>query len=171
MSVHYVPRVGDIVRITAKIGVQQNGKLCADTSVYVPREGDICADTSVAGYSPAYFNSGILGALIAAGRVELVTPDGLVLAEVANERGRQDATWGEQNHPDGTGRPGSREFADYVRALCKANGPAEDNWRDILYEEVAEAFAETDPAKLRAELIQVAAVAVNWIGAIDRRTA
>ena len=31
------------------------------------------------------------------------------------------------------------------------------------------ALAEVEPAKLREELIQVAAVAVAWIEAIDRR--
>lgn len=42
-------------------------------------------------------------------------------------------------------------------------------FRDILACEVAEAFAEEDPARLRAELIQVAAVAVQWVEAIDAR--
>jgi hypothetical protein len=98
-------------------------------------------------------------------------PDITVLYEIAAERIRQDAKWGEQNHPDGTGRPGDAEEATRLRAACKANGPAEDNWRDILTEEVAEAFAETGPDALRAELIQVAAVVVAWIGAIDRRGA
>ncbi|MFI1165600.1 hypothetical protein ACH4UM_18790 [Streptomyces sp. NPDC020801] len=37
-------------------------------------------------------------------------------------------------------------------------------------EEALEALAEDDPGKLRAELVQVAAVAVAWIEAIDRRT-
>ncbi len=43
------------------------------------------------------------------------------------------------------------------------------NWKTILLEEVAEAFAENDPATLRRELVQVAAVAAAWIEAIDRR--
>jgi hypothetical protein len=113
-----------------------------------------------------------------------------VLANVAVERRRQDEKWGEQNHPDGTGP--DREFIDLdtldgdedfqrdgfithqgaanlFRDICKANGPAEDNYRDILMEEVAEAFAEMDPIALRTELIQVAAVAVQWVEAIDRR--
>ena len=42
-------------------------------------------------------------------------------------------------------------------------------WDGILLEEVYEAFAEEDPIKLRSELVQVAAVAVQWIAAIDRR--
>jgi hypothetical protein len=40
---------------------------------------------------------------------------------------------------------------------------------DIALEEIAEVFAETDEVLLRAELVQSAAVLVNWIGAIDRR--
>ena len=95
----------------------------------------------------------------------------MVLEEVIDERARQDAKWGEQNHPDGTGRPGSRELADWARARCQANGPGEDNWQDILTEEMYEAFAETDPMLLRAELVQTAAVIVQWIQAIDRRVA
>lgn len=41
----------------------------------------------------------------------------------------------------------------------------------MLLEEVAEAFAESDDARLRAELVQVAAVAQAWIESIDRRSA
>jgi hypothetical protein len=93
-----------------------------------------------------------------------------VLAEVAAERAKQDAKWGPQNHPDGTGRDGDADMAKLDRAKCKANGPDEDNWRDILQEEVSEAFAETDPKALREELLQVAAVAAAWVEAIDRRT-
>lgn len=95
-----------------------------------------------------------------------------VLAEVAAERARQDAKWGEQNHPDGTARNGrsDRELADVSRRLCQSAAAAGMvTWRDILDEEMREAFAEDDPAKLRAELVQVAAVAVAWIEAIDRR--
>lgn len=94
---------------------------------------------------------------------------GTVLAEVAMERTRQDDKWGEQNHPDGTGEPGSRHLADWARAVCKAKSP--DTWLKILLEEVFEAGAESDPALLREELIQVAAVATQWVEAIDRRTA
>ena len=93
----------------------------------------------------------------------------LVLEEILAERLRQDAKWGEQNHPDGTGRPGSRQDANYYRNLCKGNSPSQDNWQDILSEEVYEAYAESDPPKLRAELVQTAAVCVAWIEAIDRR--
>ena len=92
-----------------------------------------------------------------------------VMAQIAAERQRQDVKWGEQNHPDGTGLKYDVLMADVAKRACQANGPDEDNWRDVLAEEVYEAFAETDPAKLRAELIQVAAVAAAWVEAIDRR--
>ena len=102
--------------------------------------------------------------------IERTEATGGVLYEVARERSRQDAKWGEQNHHDGTGRAGDRFQAEMAREICKANGPGQDNWRDILTEEVHEAYAETDPAKLRAELVQVAAVAVAWVESIDRRS-
>lgn len=104
---------------------------------------------------------------------ELPSTPGLAqhMVEVDAERQRQIAKWGEQHHPDGTGRPGDRETADRMRAICKANGPAEDNWRDILAEEIAEAFAETDPELLRVELVQCGAVIAAWLADLDSRTA
>lgn len=109
----------------------------------------------------------------------------LVLGEVYAERFQQEAKWGQQNHADGTDvnwvdhiRPGfgwegppARHAANMARAACKrAARDGKDTWLWILLEEVAEAFAESDPAALRAELVQVAAVAVAWAQAIDRRT-
>lgn len=94
-----------------------------------------------------------------------------VLAEVAAERARQDAKWGEQNHPDGTGEEWMA-MARKARAVCdRAAASGAVTWMHILQEEALESFAEADPAKLRAELIQVAAVAVSWAQAIDRRLA
>lgn len=92
------------------------------------------------------------------------------LDAVLTERVRQDETHGEQNLPDDTGLP----YSGHVRACAQADYDTAEQegrptWRLILQEEVAEAFAETDPARLRAELVQVAAVAVQWIEAIDRR--
>lgn len=94
-----------------------------------------------------------------------------VLAEVAEERDRQDEKWGQQDHPDGTSNSAERVALAYkAKALCDdAASKGRPTWNFILTEEVFEAFAETDPTKLRAELIQVAAVAVSWIEAIDRR--
>lgn len=96
----------------------------------------------------------------------------MVLDEVAAERARQDAKWGDQRgHEDGTSAVND-SWRDHSRNLC--NQAARENrltWAHILQEEFTEAMAEVDPAALRAELIQVAAVAVVWIESIDRRTA
>lgn len=92
-----------------------------------------------------------------------------VLNEIRSERQRQNEKFGTLRYPDGTGRRGDIEEALRLKAICKANGPAEDNWRDILAEEKGEAFAETHPGLLRAELVQIAAVAVAWIEDIDQR--
>lgn len=103
----------------------------------------------------------------------------VVLGEVYGERARQDEKWGEQNHSDGTAAniPWPLFVGDATAAARRAKQRADERaktgtvtFRDILTEEVAEAYAESDPAKLRAELVQVAAVAVQWIEAIDRRT-
>lgn len=92
-----------------------------------------------------------------------------VLDEVERERCRQDEKWGEQNHPDGTARAGDPMTATLARiATTAAADEGRVTWRHILSEEVAEAYAESDPETLRAELVQVAAVAVAWIEAIDR---
>lgn len=100
-----------------------------------------------------------------------------VLAEVRAERARQDAKWGEQNHPNGTGREQeilpnwtAGELADAARNSCRIRADMNIcTWSDILSEEACEALAEDDPTKLRTELLQVAAVSVAWVQALDRR--
>lgn len=77
-----------------------------------------------------------------------------VLVDVERERGEQDVKWGVQSHDDFT-------------------------WLAILGEEVGESnqaaldirFQGGTLAALREELIQVAAVAVAFVEAIDRRKA
>lgn len=100
-----------------------------------------------------------------------------VLAQVATERHRQIELWGDQrfplkhrNDPEGIASPLGRSYAvlaESFKALGKALGP-DDSWDRVLLEEVFEALAETDPAKMRTELIQVAAVAVKAVEEIDR---
>lgn len=92
-----------------------------------------------------------------------------ILRAIRRERLNQDAKWGEQNHPNGTGSRWSA-YAGYFRAVCNFRAREKTlTWRDILLEEVYEALAESKPEALREELIQVAAVATNWIEAIDRK--
>jgi hypothetical protein len=111
------------------------------------------------------------------------TPTTRVLFEVADEREAQNEKWGEQNHPDGTGPnlelsglPGyygyAPDFADWAKDRCnKEFRQGHGTWEHILTEEWGEVLEESDVVKLRAELIQVAAVAVAWVEAIDRRGA
>lgn len=102
-----------------------------------------------------------------------------VLGEVAEERYRQEAKWGQQNHPDGTG-PGPmwpgvfrpRPMADLAQ-IVKAQvdydaASSRSTYAGILLEEVFEALCEDDQARLRVELVQVAAVAAAWVQKIDR---
>lgn len=109
--------------------------------------------------------------------------DHAIFREIAAERLRQDGKWGQQNHPDGTGGLPLYTFSDVNLDMRSAEQLArifrnrceyffehrEGTWRDILLEEVFETIAESGPVKLRAELLQVAAVAVAWVEAIDRR--
>lgn len=97
-------------------------------------------------------------------------PRDRVYVEIEAERLRQEAKWGEQNHPDGTGDVCHQAEAHYRRTRADAAAQAGTlTWKDIALEEVWEALAERDPSKLRAELIQALAVGVAWVEAIDRR--
>lgn len=92
------------------------------------------------------------------------------LDAVLAERDRQDEKWGEQNHPDGTGGPSWEAEAVAAREACQQAADAGAlTWRHVLDEEVAEAFAESDEAKLIEELTHVIAVSFQWIEAIERR--
>lgn len=111
-----------------------------------------------------------------------------VLLEVAYERGRQDARWGEQNWQDVdttlTMRPGGctpeRMAQEYeiptetrAKVLCEtAFARGDGTYAHIAVEELCEAIAagtNKGPAALRKELVQCAAVFVAWIECIDRR--
>ncbi|MFI6634318.1 hypothetical protein ACIBI7_36015 [Nonomuraea fuscirosea] len=106
------------------------------------------------------------------------------------ELAAQDAKWGEQNHPVYDHRDIEVVLRDMYafkatrwqeinaeRAAHSANRTrcrekevrhAHTAWDGILLEEVYEALAEPDPDKMAAELIQVAAVAVQMRSAILR---
>lgn len=112
-----------------------------------------------------------------------------IAAEVVQEVARSTEKHGDQRDlPMGTG-PGefplelasgapvddsvaADELADIFTVDTKAHSRNEGGddtctWWLILREEVFEAAAEDDPEKLRAEMVQVAAVALKIIDAID----
>lgn len=92
-----------------------------------------------------------------------------ILDDVRTERDAQDAIFGVQDLPNGTGITGDKDRADSARHVCNyLFSVGEGTFRDVFYEEVMEALAESDPVKLRAELVQAVAVGVKWLEAIDR---
>lgn len=92
------------------------------------------------------------------------------LVNVLSETSRQVTKWGIQHHPDGTGGPLALEAEERAKALTDRKAALGTvTWKDILDEEVREAFAETDPARLVKELHQVAAVATSWAVDIENR--
>jgi hypothetical protein len=106
-----------------------------------------------------------------------------VLDEVRAERDRQDSKWGIQDHPsirpnlagalpDTVCRIYGLPPDDEAKVICDTRFRRGDGaYADIAVEELAEAVAAavTSDAECRAELVQVAAVVVAWIEAIDRR--
>ena len=95
-----------------------------------------------------------------------------IFAEVLDERERQDKKWGEQNHEIcyEAGSVGARHYSDLCKRACEAASlNRRVTWHDILAEEVAEVYAESDPAKQRAELVQVCAVVFAMIECLDRK--
>lgn len=113
-----------------------------------------------------------------------------VLAEVMEERLRQAMKFGAQeHHPDlcpalslrrgATPERHAEDLeiptADRAKFLCQhAFANSRGTWALIALEEFCEtieAAAQRDPAALREELIQTAAVFVAWAEAVDRRGA
>lgn len=102
------------------------------------------------------------------------------LLKVIMEREAQDAKWGPQDHQDLSGGVGNRELWQdlWARELVEARGneavmrdSKKLGWDLILLEEVFEALsADTEDERIE-ELIQVVAVGVAWIEAIQRRQA
>jgi hypothetical protein len=74
--------------------------------------------------------------------------------------------------PDGTGGSGYRTYRDLAKLACdRAYREGRLTHLHVLEEEVWEALAEDNPEKLRAELVQVGAMALKWIEDLDRRRA
>jgi hypothetical protein len=83
--------------------------------------------------------------------------------------------WGIQKHPDvyaGGATQYGLPHSDECREACeRAADEGCITWAHILVEEVAEALDTKSPAELRAELIQVIAVAMDWVRDLDQRDA
>lgn len=105
-----------------------------------------------------------------------------VIEDVLLERGRQDVKWGQQNHPDIAQHEAGSSYARcayagifeerQAKAHCRDEHDfGRPNWTVILIEEVSEAISSIgDDDELEKELIQVAAVAVQWVECIRRRS-
>ncbi len=92
-----------------------------------------------------------------------------VLDEVLAERERQERLFPNQHIPDGTGEHYADDATLFRLACEDATEVGDVTWADVLLEEVFEAAEEADPVRLRAELVQVAAVAARWIQDLDLR--
>jgi hypothetical protein len=108
-----------------------------------------------------------------------------VLREVAAERVRQDAKWGQQNHPSVDQTLARRRGGCTQERMCEEYEiPSEDRakqkcenatangtvtYAHIAVEEMSEAVSAKYDTARRVELVQLAAVVVGWIEAIDRR--
>lgn len=94
-----------------------------------------------------------------------------IITDLLAERDAQDALFGVQDLPFGTGPRFEQEANDY-RYLCdRASERGTLTMRHVFLEEVFEAMAEDDPAALRAELVQAVAVGIKFLEIIDRATA
>lgn len=101
-----------------------------------------------------------------------------VLAEITS----QDNKWGpDRSHLDvAKSVPGVATVSVHVNGLLSADHAKQNvdhlskhgiiTWADILMEEVCEALEEEDGDKRAAELIQVAAVCMQWVNDIRSRT-
>ena len=106
----------------------------------------------------------------------------LVLADVRAHRAEQRARYGDNaDLLDGTGPDvrwldtfpsfSSRSTAELieVRLRQEYDSQPKPDWMRLVREEVAEAFMESDPVRLREELVQVAALCVSWMETLDAR--
>lgn len=75
-----------------------------------------------------------------------------IVQQILDERARQDAKWGEQNHND----------YRYLAILTEEIG-------ELAQAALEDEFGGKHAGTLRDELIQAAAVALAWLECIDRR--
>jgi hypothetical protein len=89
-----------------------------------------------------------------------------VIAEVARERQKQQEA---RNFEDGTDPALMVEAEEVGEAVAELIETGAVTWHDLITAPFANMSAETDAGRLRAHLVEVAALAVEWIEAIDRR--
>lgn len=108
-------------------------------------------------------------------------PTHKVLLDVWEERRRQDARYDNSATPLGFGPstcwllPYTTDTASTIEGELRVDymeyeDEAPVTWLHLIREEVAEAFAESDPELLRAELLQVAALCVSAVEKMDAGT-
>lgn len=95
-----------------------------------------------------------------------------VLGQIAAERVRQETKFPDQRLPLGTGGSWAQAMYGHLLGVVRNindrhNETGEATWESVLAEEVFEALVESDPAKVREEMVQVAAVAVRIVENID----
>jgi hypothetical protein len=92
----------------------------------------------------------------------------LVIAEYERAREKH----GPFNYPFGTGSDALWTITEQVRALVDAKENVGTlTCSEVLLEETLEVLSEKDPAALKAELIQVASVALAWASRIEKAPA
>ncbi len=99
-----------------------------------------------------------------------------LFAAIQREQDRQIAKWGVQDHPSFDANAIKEErvtLCNTLKGMVDASARRGTLvWEEIMSEEVAEAFCEMDnDENLKAELIQIAAVALSWIESINRKKA
>ncbi len=135
--------------------------------IFTDKDGDVICWKGV-NYVPQVSAAGI-EAQIRAKVAEETLPQ--VEIDIRRERERQAKRF-PPDHPDGTGWDAPLRIPSVlkIRAECRgAFGRGEGTWLHVLVEEVGEVSDADKPQELRAELIQVAAVAQAWVEAIDCR--
>jgi predicted nucleic acid-binding Zn ribbon protein len=103
-----------------------------------------------------------------------------IFDDIRAERQRQNEKYGEQNLPMlGTRKitgpykeihPSKDSIKKQLQHARQRQRTEQFGWFDVLVEEVCEAFLETEPKRQRKGMIHVAAVAVQIIEYMDRRT-
>jgi len=115
------------------------------------------------------FNDQVVGMETISGK--LLDSSGNTFEEVERELQFQEYLWGQQSHPDFDGegwahRVWHQDQLDTRKRSMTRHG---DTWEGIAFEELHEACLETEPLKIRQELIETIAVLTNWVADIDSR--